>query len=194
MDLKPTAGVCSSALITALASDRGSRELLPGFEALLRWFQAAGLLSAREVAHLLKRWGESSQAQRTMETVWQLRERLRKQVLAWERGVAVRRSTIDELNQMMEEHPMRTRLKVTRNGLSKDLWVAARQPEDLFAPLAHSASALFAEVSRTRVRQCARCVLHFHDTSKKGTRRWCSMQLCGNRRKVAAYAARRRIA
>src|SRR5438309_9482099 len=33
--------------------------------------------------------------------------------------------------------------------------------------------------------------LHFHDISKKGTRRWCSMQLCGNRLKVAACAARR---
>jgi predicted RNA-binding Zn ribbon-like protein len=35
-------------------------------------------------------------------------------------------------------------------------------------------------------------VLHFQDTSKKGTRRWCSMRLCGNRHKVAAYADRQR--
>jgi predicted RNA-binding Zn ribbon-like protein len=168
-------------------------ELLAGLAALLRWFRAAGLLSARDVAHLQQRWGESRQAQRTMETVRQLREKLRKEVLAWERGVAVRRSTIDELNQIMEEHPMRARLKVMRSRLAKHLWVRARQPEDLFAPLADSAAALFAEIGRTRVRQCARCVLHFYDTSKKGTRRWCSMQLCGNRGKVAAYAARRRM-
>jgi len=48
----------------------------------------------------------------------------------------------------------------------------------------------FATGGRKRVRKYANCVLHFHDTSKKGTRRWCSMQLCGNRFKVAAYAAR----
>ena len=67
-----------------------------------------------------------------------------------------------------------------------------RKPEDLFAPLAHSAATLFAEADRNRIRKCGQCVLHFYDTSKKGTRRWCSMQLCGNRAKVAAYAARRR--
>jgi predicted RNA-binding Zn ribbon-like protein len=88
---------------------------------------------------------------------------------------------------------MRTRLKATRNSLSKELWFDPQEPEDLFAPLAHSAATLFAEACRERVRKCAQCVLHFHDTSKKGTRRWCSMRLCGNRLKVAAYAARRRI-
>ena len=51
---------------------------------------------------------------------------------------------------------------------------------------------LFAHVDRNRVRKCGQCVLHFYDTSKKGTRRWCSMQLCGNRLKVVAYPARRR--
>jgi predicted RNA-binding Zn ribbon-like protein len=88
---------------------------------------------------------------------------------------------------------MRIRLKARQNTLSKELWFDPEQPEDLFAPLAHSAAALFSEVSRVRVRKCEQCMLHFHDTSKKGTRRWCSMQLCGNRRKVAAYAARQRV-
>ena len=74
-----------------------------------------------------------------------------------------------------------------------DLSFEARQPEDLFAPLAYSAARLFTEADRTRVRKCGQCVLHFLDTSKKGTRRWCSMQLCGNRLKVAAYAQQKRL-
>jgi len=93
----------------------------------------------------------------------------------------------------MANHPMLSRLKATRSAIAKELWFEARQPEDLFAPLAHSAATIFADVDRSRVRKCAHCVLHFHDTSKKGTRRWCSMQLCGNRLKVAAYAARQRM-
>jgi len=167
-------------------------ELLPDFKALLRWFGAAELLSAREVANLDERWGESDLAQRTSEAARDLREKLRKEVLAWERGAAVHRATIDELNRLMADHPMRTRLKPARNALSTEQWFDPQQPEDLFAPLAASAATLFAEVSRDRVRKCGQCVLHFHDTSKKGTRRWCSMQLCGNRLKVAAYAARQR--
>jgi predicted RNA-binding Zn ribbon-like protein len=90
----------------------------------------------------------------------------------------------------MLAHPMRTRLKAAGDAVSTELWFDPRQPEDLFAPLANSTAALFAHADRNRVRKCAQCVLHFHDTSKKGTRRWCSMQLCGNRIKVAAYAAR----
>lgn len=93
----------------------------------------------------------------------------------------------------MADHPVRTRLKATRNEFSKETWFAVGQPEDLLSPLAHSAATLFAEANRERVRKCEQCVLHFHDTSKKGTRRWCSMQLCGNRLKVAAYAARQRM-
>ncbi|GAB3108449.1 CGNR zinc finger domain-containing protein [Streptomyces calidiresistens] len=45
-----------------------------------------------------------------------------------------------------------------------------------------------------RIRPCAgsECVLHFHDTSKNGTRRWCSMAGCGNRAKARRHHARRR--
>ena len=122
-----------------------------------------------------------------------LREKLRKEVLAWERRGVVHRSTVEELNRLMADHPMRTRLKTTRNALSKELWFDPQQPEDLLAPLVDSAATLFAEATRDRVRKCGECVLHFYDTSKKGTRRWCSMRLCGNRLKVATYAARRRM-
>ena len=169
-------------------------ELLPDFSALLRWFQAAELLSARDAENLLQKWGSSARAQRTVEAMRELRERLRKEILAWEgRGSAVHHSTVDELNRLMADHPMRSKLKTSGSASATELWFEPRQPEDLFAPLANSTAALFANVDRSRVRKCDQCVLHFHDTSKKGTRRWCSMQLCGNRLKVAAYAARRRM-
>ncbi len=168
-------------------------ELLPDFSALLRWFLAAGLLRPGEVAKRRRQWGDSSRAQRTVDAVRELRERLRKEVLAWERGGAVRHSTVSELNRLMSEHPMRTRLKVVQSPSSMELFFETRGPEDLLAPLAHSAAMLFTHVDRARVRKCGHCVLHFYDTSKKGTRHWCSMRLCGNRLKVAAYAARRRL-
>lgn len=170
-------------------------ELLPDFKALLRWYQAAEQLSAGEMANLQQRWGESSRARQTLKAIWELREELRKEILVWERGGAVRRYTVDKLNRLMADHPLRSRLRVARNAPATELelWFEPQQPEDLFAPLAHSAATLFAEIDRSRVRKCGQCVLHFHDTSKKGTRRWCSMQLCGNRLKVAAYAARQRM-
>jgi predicted RNA-binding Zn ribbon-like protein len=167
-------------------------ELLPDFDALMRWFRAADLLSSRGAASLPQLWGKSARAQRVVEAVRELRERLRKAVLARERGGTVHRAVLDELNHLMAEHPMLTRLKASGDASTTELWFDPRRPEDLFAPLAHSAAMLFADADRNRLRKCGQCVLHFYDTSKKGTRRWCSMQLCGNRLKVAAYAARRR--
>ena len=167
-------------------------ELLPDFDALLRWFEAAGLLGSRQAASLRQQWGESARAQHVGEAIRELRETLRKAVLARERGATVQRAILDELNHLMAEHPMLTRLKASGSASTTELWFDARRPEDLFAPLAYSAATLFSDVDRNRVRKCAHCVLHFYDASKKGTRRWCSMQLCGNRFKVAAYAARRR--
>jgi predicted RNA-binding Zn ribbon-like protein len=167
-------------------------ELLPDFEALLRWFRAADLLSSGEATSLLQQWGESARAQDVVQAMRELRETLRKEVLFRERGGTVHREALDELNHLMAEHPMLTRLKATGSTSTTELWFDPRRPEDLFAPVAHSASMLFADIDRNRVRKCGQCVLHFYDTSKKGTRRWCSMQLCGNRLKVAAYAARRR--
>ncbi len=44
------------------------------------------------------------------------------------------------------------------------------------------------------VRQCEAqdCILLFHDVSKSHRRRWCSMATCGNRKKVAAFRARKK--
>jgi predicted RNA-binding Zn ribbon-like protein len=43
-----------------------------------------------------------------------------------------------------------------------------------------------------RIKRCAHpdCILHFHDATKNGTRRWCSMAACGNRAKAARHYER----
>jgi predicted RNA-binding Zn ribbon-like protein len=167
-------------------------ELLADFKSLLRWFRAAGLLTVGQASWLQRHWGASGRARQTVEEMQQFREKLRKQVIAWESGKPIQAAFITELNRRMDAHPMRTRLAGNGTPPTTELWFETSRPEDLFAPLAHSAAMLFSGADRDRVRKCANCALHFHDTSKKGTRRWCSMQFCGNRAKVAAYAARER--
>lgn len=63
-------------------------------------------------------------------------------------------------------------------------WLAARDYLTLLA------------TSPDRIRPCAHdaCVLHFFDTSRNGTRRWCSMAACGNRAKASRHYARAREA
>jgi hypothetical protein len=59
-------------------------------------------------------------------------------------------------------------------------WLAARDYLELLA------------TAPDRIRRCAHdaCVLHFFDTSRNGTRRWCSMAACGNRAKASRHYAR----
>jgi len=167
-------------------------EFLPDLTALLRWFKAAGLITSRDQARLAKQWQNESSAIRFIKEVRELRETLRADVIALESGHPVRRSTLRELDRLLAEHPMRKRIDADK--LSTEVWFPMDTPDDLFAPLAQAAAELFTEADRTRIRQCGACVLHFLDTSKKGTRHWCSMNLCGNRSKVAAYAERKRLA
>jgi predicted RNA-binding Zn ribbon-like protein len=46
----------------------------------------------------------------------------------------------------------------------------------------------------SRLKTCAResCRWVFYDASRNRSGRWCSMQVCGNREKTAAYRARNR--
>jgi hypothetical protein len=59
-------------------------------------------------------------------------------------------------------------------------WLAARNYLELLS------------AAPDRIRGCAdgSCILHFFDTSRNGTRRWCSMAACGNRAKASRHYAR----
>ena len=167
-------------------------ELLPDFSALLRWFVSAGQLTPAQATALERIWGKTRQAQSFAREARAARERLREGLRGWLATGSLRSARIADLNGLLAEHPMRLRLQQSGHVISTDLYLQAARPEDMLAPLADSAAKLFAGADRERVRQCGNCVLFFLDTSRKGTRHWCSMQLCGNRSKVAAFAERQR--
>jgi predicted RNA-binding Zn ribbon-like protein len=58
--------------------------------------------------------------------------------------------------------------------------------------LARDAVDLFGGPLARRIRVCAaeNCGLLLVDTSRPGRRRWCSMELCGNRAKIRTYRSR----
>jgi predicted RNA-binding Zn ribbon-like protein len=43
-----------------------------------------------------------------------------------------------------------------------------------------------------RLKACRNCCWSFYDYSPNRSATWCSMQLCGNRKKTRAYRSRRR--
>jgi predicted RNA-binding Zn ribbon-like protein len=80
---------------------------------------------------------------------------------------------------------------VFENGVWRIEFIAREGGLDwLLAAVARSAAELVAEGPGARLRLCAnpRCGLFFYDNSRTHRRRWCSMAICGNRNKVAAFA------
>jgi predicted RNA-binding Zn ribbon-like protein len=80
-------------------------------------------------------------------------------------------------------------LTKTSNGHAlHDHWTV-EHPEDVCSPIALSFAQFMSSADLSRVRKCRNpdCVLHFYDTSKSGTRAWCSLDICGNKLRVAAF-------
>jgi len=167
-------------------------ELLTDFRALLKWFQAAEVIDAADAARL-SHLDRDSEKDHALATALAFREKLRRSVVSLEHNKQVPPDIIKEVNRLMALHPVLHRLENGGQGpWSVKRWFRPERPEDLLAPLAYAGAQLFTETDFTRIRKCANCILHFQDTSKKANRRWCSMRLCGNRFKVAAYAAKHR--
>jgi len=167
-------------------------ELLPDGSALARWLGAAGLVNQRESARLMRRWS-APEFTAGVQELREFRERVRETVLKMEQGDHVSPGVLKNLNGLLVNYPDLEQVARVEAEFERRRRFAPEIPEHAFAPLADAFADLLTAVPVSRIRKCNSCVLHFYDTSKKGTRVWCSMNLCGNRAKVAAYADRQRV-
>ena len=167
-------------------------ELLPDGSALARWLGAGGLVNKSESARLMRRWSGAEFAAGIQE-LREFRERVRETVLKMEQGEHVSPGVLKNLNGLLVNYPDLEEVAQVEAVFERRRRFAPETPEHAFAPLADAFADLLTAVPASRVRKCNSCVLHFYDTSKKGTRVWCSMNLCGNRAKVAAFADRKRV-
>ena len=100
---------------------------------------------------------------------------------------------INEILRLTEGHDE----LVTHEGRWRLEFVARESGlEWLLAAIARSAAELMVEGASAPIKRCANaaCRLFFYDDSRTRQRRWCSMALCGNRHKVAAFLRRKRAA
>lgn len=67
--------------------------------------------------------------------------------------------------------------------------------ESCLVPIAQSMAKLLVECDPNRLRKCRNpeCVLYYYDTSKSGTRSWCSLDICGNKLRMAASRQKREV-
>jgi predicted RNA-binding Zn ribbon-like protein len=108
------------------------------------------------------------------------------------RNQQFRREWIEPINRILRVTEGHDELEW--DGGSWRLGFVAREEglEWLLAAIARSGAELLCEGARQNLKQCSNpdCRILFYDDSRTHRRRWCSMALCGNRHKVAAFARR----
>lgn len=179
-------------LNTRLVLTQGPKDLLSNFQALERWFIASGIARSAKCRNVMRSWRNSSEAASFLKDLIAFRERLREAVLRIEGGSTPSDDFIREVSAGLKMHPRITALHKRGGQIVRLPVFDPRRPTDLWVPILDAAADLLSEPETQRIRQCEACVVHFFDTSKKGSRRWCSMNICGNKLKVAAYQRRRR--
>lgn len=172
----------------------GPKELLPDVDALVRWLVASGLLTQSKGKTLAKKWKDTAQAAALLRELLKFRERFRAAVLRQEAGLPVSDAFIAEVNSLLKRHPSVVAVQRNEKKLELEAAFEPEKPDDVWSPIAIAVAELLSDALPGRLRKCEACVVHFLDTSKKGSRRWCSMGICGNKIKVAAYQQRKRAA
>jgi predicted RNA-binding Zn ribbon-like protein len=98
-------------------------------------------------------------------------------------------------NAMLAQEKPVERLTESVTGYQLLIERRFERPASFIAPIAESFAKLLVEGDLCRLRKCKNenCVLYFYDTSKSGTRSWCSLDICGNKMRMAASRERNRV-
>jgi len=168
-------------------------DVLIRFEDFVSWLVHAKLLT-RAQSELVKKELTRREGEALFERVKMLRATLRAVAERIASRESVPDSLIKSINHFLSQRPGYPQLVRTKGGFEQRFHSIAAQADDLVAPLGEAASDLLCRADPALVKKCANaaCILYFYDTTKNHGRNWCSMQLCGNRMKVAAYFQRRR--
>jgi predicted RNA-binding Zn ribbon-like protein len=172
-------------------ANAGSPRRPLSWEELILFLEATQVISAERSAVLLELpETDAVGAQGLLEQAAALRGSLRQIFGGLVRRLAPGAESVETINELL-------RITEGHDELRKDAgtWrieFVARESglEWLLAAIARSAAEIVAEGAEARVRLCANaeCGLFFYDDSRTKRRRWCSMAICGNRHKAAAFA------
>lgn len=176
------------------ASDQ-PEERLRSYGDLARWAERAGVASPQEASALRQAAHERAEdARRALERAIALREAIYRIVVAL---IAQRRAAPEDLailNDTLSQLDQGPRIAMTDEGAFTWQWPLDRASLDWPARVAAlSAAGLLTSEDRERLGQCADeggCGWLFLDTSRNHSRRWCSMDDCGNRAKQRRHSQR----
>ena len=182
---------CLDFINTEIVGKAGHTDLLQNYSDLLDWLSQAGLVNSRQASYLHK-WSQNAEGHKALTRVRQIRAELRRTAEGLVRSRPVSNSTLEALNQVLCEKTQVELLARVNGRIVKKKIASFEQPDDVLFPIVESAASLLTSSQLSLVRHCEgpECILFFLDTTKNHSRRWCSMESCGNRAKVAEFRRR----
>ena len=160
----------------------------------VRYLESGGVVSAERALELLPiLQSDAASATLLLDRAKELHAAIRKAFHACAGNEGPSRESIETINRILRVTEGHDEL-VAHDGSYRLEFIARESgPEWLLASIARSAAEILSESRPGGLRLCANpaCGLFFYDASPTRRRRWCSMTLCGNRHKVAAFARRR---
>jgi predicted RNA-binding Zn ribbon-like protein len=127
-------------------------------------------------------WLEERGLSGELERARALREALRALVLA-NNGATLDQTALELVNDTAARLPLQ---------LGADGQLSVGTGRDALDGVVAIALGAMLDGSWSRLKACRNCCWSFYDYSPNRSATWCSMQLCGNRKKTRAYRSRRR--
>ena len=163
---------------------------------LASWAEAAGLVladRADQLRSLAERQPEKARV--AFDRAIQLRETIYRFFAAYsEKGVSDA-GDLAHLNAALRESMAHAQVVPSAEGFAWGWTESEGGFEQVLWPIARSAGELLTSDKLHRVSQCADdrgCGYLFMDTSRNHSRRWCSMESCGNRAKAQRHYERQK--
>lgn len=165
-------------------------------EGLLAWLEQAQLVPA-DVLQGMRKGAMPGELDRVAAQARDLREWFRG-FLRTHKGRSLTSATVKELvplNRLLErDEGYEVVTATTGHGHGVQLQAMRRwkSPESLLLPIGLALARLVTEEDFAQVKACEgpTCTLLFADHTRARNRRWCSMDICGNRAKQAAHRHR----
>jgi predicted RNA-binding Zn ribbon-like protein len=172
------------------ASDK-PEETLNQYEDLVSWGEEAGLVSV-ETARRLRRLAveQPQQTQAAYVFALRVREAIYRIFSSRYAGKSIPETDLALLNSLIREAMAHLEIRPVDGGMRWE-WSPEIDGINLILwPVARSAAELLTSERASRVHECEDdrgCGFLFIDQSKNQSRRWCSMDSCGNRAKARRH-------
>ena len=177
---------------TRIAENGAPLDLLEDFTDVAAWAIAAGLMEKSQAEKLIGDSKNRLQIAEAFARAINFREILREMLANLAEGKVVGKAAMAAINRELQNTGGTIEIRKAENGFEKLFRADFSEPRQLLAPVAESAADLLCYGVPANIKKCENpdCVLFFYDTTKNHSRRWCSMQICGNRAKAAAFYQR----